>query len=75
MASVSIVEYMHDLKEAGFTDKQSEVQARKFELVISEIKSDLKKDLKEELHIDELVTKKDLETTKKDLELAIEKIR
>ncbi|HBI22257.1 MAG TPA: hypothetical protein DDY37_06715, partial [Legionella sp.] len=68
MAFVSIVEYMHDLKEAGFTDKQSEVQARKLELVISEVKSELKKNIKEELHLDEL-------TTKKDLELAIEKIR
>ena len=68
MSFVSIVEYMHDLKEAGFTDKQSEVQARKLELVISEVKSELKKDIKEELHLDEL-------TTKKDLELAIEKIR
>lgn len=68
MSSISIVEYMHDLKEAGFTDKQSEVQARKLELVISDVKSELKKDLKEELHLDEL-------TTKKDLELAIEKIR
>jgi len=65
---MSIVEYMHDLKEAGFTDRQSEVQARKLELVISEVKSELKKDLKEELHLDDL-------TTKKDLELAIEKIR
>ena len=46
---MSIVEYMHDLKEAGFTDRQSEVQARKLELVISEVKSELKKDLKEEL--------------------------
>ncbi len=68
MSSISIVEYMHDLKEAGFTDRQSEVQARKLELVISDVKSELKKDLKEELHLDEL-------TTKKDLELAIEKIR
>jgi hypothetical protein len=68
MASVSIVEYIHDLKEAGFTDKQSEVQARKLELVIAEVKSELKQDIKQELHIDELVTKKDLE-------LAIEKIR
>lgn len=68
MSAVSIVEYMHDLKEAGFTDKQSEVQARKLELVISEVKSELKKDIKEELHLDEL-------STKKDLELAIEKIR
>lgn len=68
MPSISIVDYIHDLKEAGFTDQQSEVQARKLELVISEVKSELKKDIKDELHFDEL-------TTKKDLELAIEKIR
>lgn len=68
MSLVSIVEYMHDLKEAGFTEKQSEVQARKLELVISEVQSDFKKKIKEELHLDELITKKDLD-------LAIEKIR
>ena len=37
MALISIVEYIHDLKEAGFTDQQSEVQARKLESVISEV--------------------------------------
>jgi hypothetical protein len=68
MASISIVDYIHDLKESGFTDQQSEVQARKLEQVIIEIKSELKQDIKQELHIDDLVNKKDLD-------LAIEKIR
>lgn len=68
MASISIVEYIHDLKEAGFTDKQCEVQARKLEQIIVEVKSELKQDIKQELHVDEQVTKKDLE-------LAIERIR
>ena len=53
MSFISIIEYMHDLKEAGFTDKQSEVQTRKLELVLSEVKSELKKDIKEELHLDD----------------------
>ena len=78
MSSISIVEYIHDLKEAGFTDKQSEVQARKLELVIAEVKSGLKQDIKQELHIDELASKKDLELAvekiRSDLGLAIEKI-
>ena len=68
MSFVSIVEYMHDLKEAGFTDKQSEVQARRLELMVVNVKSELKKDLKQELHIDDLVKKQDLN-------LAVEKIR
>ncbi len=60
--AISIVNYMHDLKEAGFTDRQSEVQARQLERVVTEIQN-------------EAATKKDLEMTKKDLELAIEKLR
>ncbi|MES2205139.1 MAG: hypothetical protein V4496_07985 [Pseudomonadota bacterium] len=53
--AISIVNYMHELKEAGFTDKQSEVQARHMEQVVTEVKNEL--------------------ATKKDLELAIEKLR
>ncbi len=75
MASISIVEYIHDLKEAGFTDKQSEVQARKLELVMTEVRSDLKQNLKHELQIDELAHKNDVELAKKELELSIEKVR
>ena len=62
--AISIINYMHDLKEAGFTDKQSEVQARQLKRVVTEIQN-------------EAATKKDLTdlATKKDLELAIEKLR
>jgi hypothetical protein len=60
----SIVDYIHELKEAGFTDKQAEVQAKRLEQVVAEVKSELK----QELQVNELVTKKDLN-------LAIEKIR
>lgn len=69
--AISIVNYIHELKEAGFTDRQSEVQARQLEQVVTEIKNEaaMKKDL------NDLATKKDLEMTKKDLELAIEKLR
>ncbi|MCX7115874.1 MAG: hypothetical protein NTW08_08225 [Gammaproteobacteria bacterium] len=79
MAAVSIVEYIHDLKKAGFTDQQSEVQARKLEQVIVEVKSELKNNIKQELHLDDLVRNKDLdlaiEKVRKDLELGIEKLR
>ena len=68
MAAISIVEYIHDLKEAGFTDQQSEVQARKLEQVIVEVKTELKQDIKQELHVDELIRTKDLD-------LAIEKVK
>lgn len=62
--AISIVNYMHELKQAGFTDRQSEVQARQLEKVFNEIQK-------------EAATKKDLTelATKKDLELAIEKLR
>ena len=71
--AMSIVDYMHELKDAGFTDRQSEVQAKKIEQVVVEIQNGLatKQDL-EELR---LSAKKDLALTKKDLELAIEKLR
>lgn len=64
MIAVSIVAYMHDLKQAGFTDKQSEVQALRLEQVIKEVKQDIK----QELELDGLATRKDLD-------LAIEKVR
>lgn len=69
--AISIVNYMHELKQAGFTDRQSQVQARQLEKVFNEIQKEAatKKDLTE------LATKKDLELTKQDLELAIEKLR
>lgn len=86
MAAISIVEYIHDLKQAGFTDQQSEVQARKLEQLIVEVKSELRQDIKQELHVDELVRNKDLDLAidkikkeigeiRKDLELGIEKVR
>ncbi len=62
--TLSIVDYIHELKEAGFTDKQAEVQAKHLEQAVAEVKSNLK----EEFQLTELVTKKDLD-------LAIEKIR
>ena len=75
MAAISIVDYIHELKEAGFTDKQSEVQARKLEQVIIDVKADIKKDIKQEIHIDELATKKDLEVVKLELQKEIEIVR
>ena len=75
MALISIVEYMHDLKEAGFTDKHSEVQARRLELVMANVKSELK----QEFSVDDRVRKQDLdfasEVIRKDLGLSIEKLR
>ena len=64
MTAIAIVSYMHDLRDAGFTERQSEVQALKLEQVMK----DVKKDLKQELELEGLATKKDLD-------LAIEKVR
>lgn len=74
-AAISIVDYIYELKQAGFTDRQSEVQARKIEQIVAEVKQELKQDIKQELEIDGLATKQDLAIVKKDLEIAIEKIR
>jgi hypothetical protein len=68
---ISIVDYIHELKEAGFTDKQAEVQAKKLEQIVSEVEAKIKEDIKSQ----ELATKRDLletevrilNTTKRDL--------
>ena len=71
MTAIAIVSYMHDLREAGFTDRQSEVQALRLEQVIKEAKQDIK----QELELDGLATKKDLDIVRKELDLAIERVR
>lgn len=60
MATASIVDYIHELKQAGFTDRQSEVQAKKIEQVVTEIKN-------------ELATKADLDVAKRELELSFKR--
>jgi hypothetical protein len=68
MTAISKVGCMHPLKQVGFTDQQSEVQASQLEQVIANVEQDLK----QELHSDDLATKKDLEilrlATQKDIE-------
>ena len=87
MVAISAVDYMHALRLVGFTNEQSEVQARELERVVVAItkeREELKHDLKKELELEGLATKKDVEAvkqeieklaSKKDLELAIEKVR
>lgn len=78
MLAISMVDYMHELKSAGFTDQQSEVQARRFERLILEVKQDreaLKQEIKKEWRFEDLTTKQDLTVVKKELELSIEKVR
>ena len=80
MIAISVVDYMHALRQVGFTNDQSEVQARELERIVVAVTKDretLKHDLKKELELDGLATKRDLEllASKKDLELAIEKVR
>lgn len=70
VVAISIVNYMHELKEAGCTDRQSEVHARHLEQVVIEIENEVatKKDLE--------LTKKELEFVfKRDIELAMAKLR
>lgn len=54
--TLSIVEYIHELREAGFSDRQAEVQASKLEQLIKDIKSEIKEDIKTQ----DLATKKDI---------------
>ena len=80
--SLSIVDYMHGLKQAGVSDQASELHARQFEQTTAEItqvvakaKEEIKNDIKQELQIDSLATKNDLGLAIKEIELAIEKVR
>lgn len=64
MVAISIVDYIYDLKQAGFTDRQSEVQARKLEQlvaqVIAEVKQETKHEVKQDLQAEGLATKQDI---------------
>lgn len=57
--TLSIVDYIHELKEAGFTDKQAEVQAKRLEQVVAEVETKIKEDLKSQA----FSTKSDVENT------------
>lgn len=71
MATISMVDYIYELKQAGFTDKQSEVQARKLEQILADVRQEIKHDIQQELQPEGLATKMDI----KNVELAIEKAR
>lgn len=81
-ASLSIVDFIHELRLAGVSDQVSEVYARQFEQttaeftqVINKAKEEVQQNIKQEIQIESLATKEDLSITKKELELAIEKLR
>jgi hypothetical protein len=71
MTAISIVDYIYDLKQAGFTDRQSEVQARKLEQVITgvqqELRQNIKQEIKQELQGEGLATKMDVLAVKSDV--------
>jgi hypothetical protein len=69
MTTASIVAYMHELKEAGFTDRQAEVQATKIEQVTQTIYEKTKQDAREKEK--DLATKGDLYAVKSDLYTAL----
>jgi multidrug efflux pump subunit AcrB len=76
-ARLSIVDYIHKLKNVGFTDSQAEVQAKQLEHIRAEIKKDLKQEIKNEINVKDLATKADIKqleaATKADIsKLALE---
>lgn len=86
MIALSIVDYIHNLKQAGVNDQQSEVHARQLVRAMADVKQELKAEVQQEFQTDELVVKADLklaikevelsiQTVRKDLELSIEKMR
>ncbi len=70
MLAVSVFDYMHELQDAGFNDKQAEVQARHFEQFAQAIK-----EVKEQVKSDAFASKSDVTLTEKGLELSIVEVR
>ena len=71
----NVLEYVKKLRLVNFTQEQAEVQALEMENVVSRIANDIKTDIKQELHTDELVTKKDIEIIRLELQKEIEMVR
>lgn len=67
----NVLEYVKKLRSVNFTQEQAEMQALEMEQVVSRIFIDLKADIKQELHTDELATKKDLDIVKLELQKEI----
>ena len=71
----NVLEYVKKLRSVNFTQEQAEMQALEMEQVVSRIFIDLKACIKQELHTDELATKKDIEIVKLELQKEIEVVR
>lgn len=71
----NVLEYVKKLRSVNFTQEQAEMQALEMEQVISRISIDIKADIRQELHVDELSTKKDIEIVKLELQKEIEMLR
>ena len=71
----NVLEYVRKLRSVNFTQEQAEVQALEMEQVISKIYVSIKDEVKQEIHMDELVTKKDLNITQLELQKEMEVIR
>ena len=76
MAQVlSIVDYVYELKNAGFSDQQAEVQAKKLEQVIFEVKAEFKNELKEEFQAKGLANKSDIRESELRLQKEINEVK
>ena len=80
--ALSIVDYIHAIKDVGFTDRQAEAQAKQLEQQLEhvqiKIKKDLKHEVKTEINVDDLATRANitrLELDIKQVELKIEKAK
>lgn len=67
MAILSIVDYIHELRAAGFTERQAEIQAMRLEQVVIEVENKIKEDFKQQ----NLATKQDLQIALRDQEIRL----
>lgn len=75
MFALSVVDYIHELQEAGFTQHQSEVQVRQLVRVATEVEKAVQKNIEKDIHSDSLVRIGDLDLAKKQVELSIQTVR
>lgn len=63
-----VFNFVKKAKEFGVNEQFAEYEARQIEQAINAIATDIKAEIRQEIHSDELVTKKDLELVKLELQ-------
>jgi hypothetical protein len=69
------LDYVEKAEKLGISNEVAKFQARQIEQAVSTVAKEVKAEIKQELHANELVTKKDLDVVKLELEVKIATIK